>query len=80
MAKVVGIDLGTTYSCIAYMEGNEPRVIPNLDGLLTTPSVVSITSSGERLIGNLAQRQAFTNPKNTIIAIKRLMGKKYDSE
>jgi molecular chaperone DnaK len=80
MAKVVGIDLGTTYSCIAYMEGNEPKVIPNLDGLLTTPSVVSITSSGERLIGNLAQRQAFTNPKNTITAVKRLMGKKYDSE
>lgn len=80
MAKVVGIDLGTTYSCIAYMEGNEPKVIPNLDGLLTTPSVVSITSSGERLIGNLALRQAFTNPKNTVTAVKRLMGKKYDSE
>lgn len=80
MAKVVGIDLGTTYSCIAYMEGSEPKVIPNLDGLLTTPSVVSITSSGERLIGNLAQRQAFTNPRNTIIAIKRLMGKKFHSE
>ncbi len=80
MGKVVGIDLGTTYSCIAYMEGNEPKVIPNLDGMLTTPSVVSITSSGERLIGNLAQRQAFTNPKNTITAVKRLMGKKYDSE
>jgi molecular chaperone DnaK len=80
MAKVVGIDLGTTYSCIAYMEGTDPKVIPNLDGLLTTPSVVSITSAGERLIGNLAQRQAFTNPKNTITAVKRLMGKKYDSE
>lgn len=80
MAKVVGIDLGTTYSCIAYMEGTEPKVIPNLDGLLTTPSVVSITSSGERLIGNLAQRQAFTNPKNTVTAVKRLMGKKFDSE
>jgi molecular chaperone DnaK len=80
MAKVVGIDLGTTYSCIAYMEGTEPKVIPNLDGLLTTPSVVSITNSGERLIGNLAQRQAFTNPRNTITAVKRLMGKKFDSE
>lgn len=80
MAKVVGIDLGTTYSCIAYMEGSDPKVIPNMDGLLTTPSVVSITSSGERLIGNLAQRQAFTNPKNTITAVKRLMGKKFDSE
>jgi molecular chaperone DnaK len=80
MDKVVGIDLGTTYSCIAYLEGTEPKVIQNLDGMLTTPSVVSITSSGERLIGNLAQRQAFTNPKNTVTAIKRLMGKKYDSE
>jgi molecular chaperone DnaK len=80
MGKVVGIDLGTTYSCIAYMEGDAPKVIPNLDGTLTTPSVVSITSSGERLIGNLAQRQAFTNPRNTITAVKRLMGKKYDSE
>jgi molecular chaperone DnaK len=80
MAKVVGIDLGTTYSCVAYIEGSEPKVIPNMDGLLTTPSVVSITSSGEKLIGNLAQRQAFTNPKNTITAVKRLMGKKYNSE
>lgn len=79
MGNAIGIDLGTTYSCLAYLEGNEPRVIPNFDGLLTTPSVVSITSSGERLIGNLAQRQAFTNPTNTITAIKRLMGKKYDS-
>jgi len=80
MGNVIGIDLGTTYSCVAYMEGKEPRVIPNFDGLLTTPSVVSITSSGERLIGNLALRQAFTNPTNTITAIKRLMGKKFDSE
>jgi molecular chaperone DnaK len=80
MSKAIGIDLGTTYSCIAYMEGTDPKVIPNLDGSLTTPSVVSITSSGERLIGNLALRQAFTNPKNTITAIKRLMGKKFDSD
>jgi molecular chaperone DnaK len=79
MSKVIGIDLGTTYSCVAYMEGTDPKVVPNLDGLLTTPSVVSITSSGERLIGNLALRQAFTNPKNTVTAIKRLMGKKFDS-
>ncbi len=79
MGNIIGIDLGTTYSCVAYMEGKEPRVIPNFDGLLTTPSVVSITSSGERLIGNLALRQAFTNPTNTITAIKRLMGKKFDS-
>ncbi len=80
MNKVIGIDLGTTYSCVAYMEGTDPKVIPNLDGMLTTPSVVSITSSGERLTGNLALRQAFTNPKNTITAIKRLMGKKFDSD
>jgi len=80
MGNVIGIDLGTTYSCVAYMEGKEPKVIPNFDGLLTTPSVVSITSSGERLIGNLALRQAFTNPTNTITAVKRLMGKKFDSE
>ncbi len=80
MGNVIGIDLGTTYSCVAYMEGKEPKVIPNFDGLLTTPSVVSITSSGERLIGNLALRQAFTNPTNTITAIKRLMGKKFDSD
>jgi len=80
MSRIIGIDLGTTYSCIAYMEGREPRVIPNLDGLSTTPSVVSITSSGERIIGNLALRQAFTNPANTITAIKRFMGKKYESE
>jgi molecular chaperone DnaK len=80
MSNVIGIDLGTTYSCVAYMEGKEPKVIPNFDGLLTTPSVVSITSSGERLIGNLALRQAFTNPMNTITAIKRMMGKKFNSE
>lgn len=80
MSHVIGIDLGTTYSCIAYLEGNEPRVIPNLEGLPTTPSVVSFTQSGEPLIGNLALRQAVTNPENTITAVKRLMGKKYDSE
>ena len=80
MGHIIGIDLGTTYSCVAYLEGNEPRIIPNLDGLSTTPSVVSFTTSGERLIGNLAMRQAITNPENTIIAIKRLMGKKFNSE
>ncbi len=79
MSQIVGIDLGTTYSCIAYLEGGEPRVIPNLEGLPTTPSVVSFTQSGEELIGNLALRQAITNPTNTVSAIKRLMGKKYDS-
>ncbi|NOR15957.1 MAG: molecular chaperone DnaK [Candidatus Aminicenantes bacterium] len=80
MNHVIGIDLGTTYSCIAYLEGNEPRVIPNLEGLPTTPSVVSFTQSGEKLIGNLALRQAVTNPENTVTAVKRLMGKKYSSD
>jgi molecular chaperone DnaK len=80
MSHVIGIDLGTTYSCIAYLEGTEPRVIPNLEGLPTTPSVVSFTQSGEKLIGNLALRQAVTNPENTVTAVKRLMGKKFNSD
>lgn len=80
MSQVIGIDLGTTYSCIAYLEGNTPKVIPNLEGQSVTPSVVSFTTSGEKLVGNLALRQAITNPEKTIFAIKRFMGKKYDSE
>ena len=80
MAHIIGIDFGTTYSCIAYLEGGVPKVIPNLDGLPTTPSVVSFTESGDKLIGNLALRQAITNPKNTISAVKRLMGKKFHAE
>ncbi len=79
MSRVIGIDLGTTYSCVAYLEGSSPVVIPNLDGFPTTPSVVSITSSGERLIGTLALRQAITNPAQTIFAVKRLIGQKFDS-
>ena len=79
MSHVIGIDLGTTYSCVAYLEGGVPKVIPNLEGLPTTPSVVSFTQSGEELVGNLALRQAITNPANTVSAIKRLMGKKRDS-
>jgi molecular chaperone DnaK len=79
MGQSIGIDLGTTYSCVSYLDGSEPKVIPNLEGMQTTPSVVSFTSSGEKLIGNLALRQAITNPENTIYAIKRLMGKKYNS-
>ncbi len=79
MGRIIGIDLGTTFSCMAYLEGEEPKVIPNMDGLPTTPSIVSFTSSGEKLIGNLALRQAMTNPQNTIFAIKRLMGKKFSS-
>lgn len=80
MGHIIGIDLGTTYSCVAFLEGKEAQVIPNLEGLSTTPSVVSFTKTGEQLIGNLALRQAITNPEYTIFAIKRLMGKKYKSK
>ena len=79
MAKVIGIDLGTTNSCVAIMEGGEPVVIPNSEGSRTTPSVVAITESGERLVGQIAKRQSITNPDNTIFSIKRLIGRKYDS-
>jgi molecular chaperone DnaK len=79
MDHVIGIDLGTTFSCVAYLEANNPVVIPNLEGLPTTPSVVSFTSSGERLVGTLALRQALTNPQNTIFAVKRLIGRKFAS-
>ncbi|MBS3818054.1 molecular chaperone DnaK [bacterium] len=80
MGHVIGIDLGTTNSCVAYLEGKEGRVIHNLEGMSTTPSVVSFTRSSEELIGNLALRQAITNPENTVFAVKRLMGKKFNSE
>jgi molecular chaperone DnaK len=79
MAKVIGIDLGTTNSCVAVMEGGEPVVIANSEGSRTTPSVVAITESGERLVGQIAKRQAITNPESTIFSIKRLIGRKYDS-
>ena len=79
MAKVIGIDLGTTNSCVAVMEGGEPVVIANSEGSRTTPSVVAITESGERLVGQIAKRQSITNPENTIFSIKRLMGRKFDS-
>ena len=78
MAKVLGIDLGTTNSCMAIMEGGQPVVIPNAEGGRTTPSVVAFTKSGERLVGTPAKRQAVTNPKNTIFSIKRFMGRKHD--
>jgi molecular chaperone DnaK len=78
MGKVIGIDLGTTNSCVAVMEGGEPKVIANAEGFRTTPSVVAFTKSGERLVGLVARRQAVTNPKNTIYSIKRFMGRKYD--
>jgi len=79
MGKVIGIDLGTTNSCVAVMEGGEPVVIPNSEGARTTPSMVGFTESGERLVGQIAKRQAVTNPENTVFAVKRLMGRRYDS-
>src|SRR6201996_9329898 len=78
MAKIIGIDLGTTNSCVAVMEGGEPKVIPNEEGGRTTPSVVAFTKSGERLVGQVAKRQAITNPENTIYSIKRFMGRRYN--
>jgi len=77
MSKVLGIDLGTTNSCMAIMEGGEPVVIPNAEGQRTTPSVVAFTKSGERLVGQAAKRQAVTNPRNTVYSIKRFMGRKH---
>ena len=80
MAKVIGIDLGTTNSCVAIMEGGKPRVIENSEGDRTTPSVVALTKDGEWLVGQPAKRQAVTNPHNTLFAIKRLIGRKFDDE
>ena len=80
MSKVIGIDLGTTNSCVSIMEGGEPVVIANSEGGRTTPSMVAISDSGERLVGQQAKRQAVTNPENTLYAIKRLIGRKFDSE
>ena len=79
MAKVIGIDLGTTNSCVAIMEGGDSVVIANAEGSRTTPSIVAFTDKGERLVGQIAKRQAITNPDNTIFAVKRLIGRKYDS-
>jgi molecular chaperone DnaK len=80
MAKVIGIDLGTTNSCVAIMDGGDPKVITNPEGGRTTPSVVGITESGERLVGQIAKRQAITNPENTVFGVKRLIGRKYVSK
>jgi len=80
MGKVIGIDLGTTNSCVAVVEGGEPVVIPNAEGSRTTPSMVAFTDSGERLVGQIAKRQAVTNHENTLFAVKRLIGRKFDSE
>ncbi|MCK9487529.1 MAG: molecular chaperone DnaK [Dehalococcoidia bacterium] len=78
MGKVIGIDLGTTNSCVAVMEGGEPRVIPNAEGARTTPSMVAIAKDGERLVGTVAKRQAVTNPHNTVYSVKRMMGRRFD--
>ena len=78
MAKVIGIDLGTTNSCVAVMEGKTPKVIENAEGMRTTPSIVAFTDEGERLVGQPAKRQAVTNPERTIFAVKRLIGRRYD--
>ena len=78
MGKIIGIDLGTTNSVVAVMEGGQPTVIANQEGARTTPSVVAFTKSGERLVGQVAKRQAITNPENTIFSIKRFMGRRYD--
>ncbi|ABA59258.1 molecular chaperone DnaK [Nitrosococcus oceani] len=80
MGKIIGIDLGTTNSCVALMEGNKPRVIENAEGDRTTPSVVAFTKEGETLVGQSAKRQAITNPQNTLYAIKRLIGRRFDEE
>jgi molecular chaperone DnaK len=77
LGKVIGIDLGTTNSCVAVMEGGAPQVIPNQEGARTTPSIVGFTAKGERLVGQIAKRQALTNPRNTVFAVKRLIGRKF---
>src|SRR6056300_1193300 len=78
MSKIIGIDLGTTNSCVAVMEGNEPVVIPNSEGKRTTPSIVAFVEGGERKVGDPAKRQAITNPEKTVNSIKRFMGHSYD--
>ena len=78
MSKVIGIDLGTTNSCVSVMEGKNARVIENSEGARTTPSMVAFTEGGEKLVGQSAKRQAVTNPENTLFAIKRLIGRRFD--
>ena len=80
MGNIIGIDLGTTNSVVAVMEGGEPTVIPSAEGGRTVPSVVAFTKTGERLVGLLAKRQAVTNPANTVYSIKRFMGRRWDDE
>ena len=78
MSKILGIDLGTTNSCMAVMDGSTFKIIPNAEGANTTPSIVAFTKNGERLVGQTAKRQAVTNPKNTIFSVKRFMGRRFN--
>ena len=78
MSKILGIDLGTTNSCMSVMEGGEPVVLENSEGARTTPSVVAFAKNGERLVGQAAKRQAVTNPTNTVVYVKRFMGRKFE--
>src|SRR3989344_510801 len=78
MSKILGIDLGTTNSCMAIIEGGQPKVLENKEGMRTTPSVVAMSKGGERLVGLLAKRQAVTNPENTLYSLKRLIGRRWD--
>ena len=80
MGKILGIDLGTTNSCMAIIEGGQPKVLENKEGNRTTPTVVAMSKTGERLVGQLAKRQAVTNPKNTLYSIKRLIGRKMNDK
>ena len=78
MSKVIGIDLGTTNSCVAVLESGEPKVLENAEGNRTTPSVVAFTKDDERIVGQVAKRQAVTNPQNTVFSVKRFMGRRYN--
>ena len=78
MSKIIGIDLGTTNSCVAIMDGAQPKVLENAEGVRTTPSIVAFTETGEKLVGLPAKRQAVTNPENTFFSVKRLIGKSFD--
>ena len=78
MSKIIGIDLGTTNSCVAIMDGAQPKVLENAEGVRTTPSIVAFTEAGEKLVGLPAKRQAVTNPENTFFSVKRLIGKSFD--
>src|SRR5688500_6316610 len=80
MSKVIGIDLGTTNSCVSFIENGEPVVIPNAEGARTTPSVVAFMKDGERRVGTVAKRQAVTNPEDTVFSVKRVMGRRFESD